>query len=274
MTFDQLGLAPQLMQALRRVNYKHPTPIQAAAIPPALKGRDVLGVAQTGTGKTASFVLPILNRLLARPGRGIRAVILAPTRELAEQIHTNLTDYAQFTSLRAGMIMGGVSVRPQENMLRRGVDVLVATPGRLLDHLRRGTARLDNVEVLVLDEADRMLDMGFVHDMRALLKYVPARRQTMLFSATLPDTIQRLAREFLHDAEHVEVATRSSTPRSVQQVVHPVASENKRQALLHLLGSEDLTQVIVFTRTKRGASKLTEHLVAHGERAVVIHGNK
>jgi ATP-dependent RNA helicase RhlE len=274
MTFDELGLAPPLLSALKTLHYTDPTPIQTGAIPAALEGRDVLGSAQTGTGKTAAFSLPILHRLGAQRGRGIRALILAPTRELAGQIHGSLREYGQNLPLRSGVLIGGTSMMTQANMLRRGLDIVVATPGRLNDHLRRGSVDLRSVEMLVLDEADRMLDMGFIRDIRTIISCMPAQRQTLFFTATLQGAIRGLAQEMLNQPHVVSVAAQSSTPSSVTQVMHSVSPNSKRSALLHLLRDETIGQAIVFTRTKHGANKIADYLDDNGLSAVAIHGNK
>lgn len=274
MTFSELGLMEALLKALADQEYETPTPIQTAAIPPGLLGRDIMGTAQTGTGKTASFALPILQRLAAGKRGRIRALVVAPTRELAVQIRDNFQQYGKYLKLETGMVIGGVGMRPQDDMLRRGVDILVATPGRLLDHLEKRTADLRDVETVVLDEADRMLDMGFIRDIRRIFRYLPAQHQTMLFSATLPAEIQKLAQDILHDPIKVETSRRSSTPTSVQQIVHPCTTEQKRPVLLALLDSPGVNQVIVFARTKWGANKLSLHLERHGHSVAAIHGNK
>lgn len=274
MTFEELGLIPPLLKSLATLKYTNPTPIQAGAIPAALEGRDVLGSAQTGTGKTAAFSLPILNHLATSPGRGIRALVLAPTRELAGQINDELVRYGQNLRLRSGLLIGGTSMMAQSNMLRRGIDIVVATPGRLYDHLRRNSIDLGGVEMVVLDEADRMLDMGFIRDIRAIISYVPRDHQTLFFSATLPRSIQTLAQEMLVEPHVVAVATQSSTPTSVRQVMHSVPANIKRSALLHLLNDQSIEQAIVFTRTKHGANKIADYLDHKGLAAVAIHGNK
>ena len=275
MNFEELGLDAQLLRAIEAMEYTTPTAIQEAAIPAAMAGRDVLGCAQTGTGKTASFALPMLHRLKGRPaGRHVGALILAPTRELVAQIYDNFVSYGRHLSLTCGMVIGGVNIRPQTDMLRRKPDILVATPGRLLDHLQRNNVQLQQVEMVVLDEADRMFDMGFIRDIRSIFRHLPARRQTLLFSATLPDEIKGLAREVLHDPVRIDVAKRSSTPRSVRQVIVSVPADGKKTMLLRLLASQQILQAIVFTRTKWGANKLTGHLEKHGHHVAVIHGNK
>ena len=276
-TFADLGLDPRLLRAIDALGHTTPTAIQAKAIGPAVAGRDVLGVAQTGTGKTGSFALPLLHRLATHTqnyGRHPRALVLAPTRELAAQICEAARGYARHINLRCGLLIGGVSMGPQEQMLRRGIDLLVATPGRLKDHLERRSVSLGNVEILVFDEADRMLDMGFIRDVRTIVRYVPRDHQSLLFSATLPQSILGLAKELLHEPVRVEVASQSSTPKSVQQTMVSVAASDKRPALLALLSQEAMVQTIIFARTKHGADKLGRFLDDHGHRTVTLHGNK
>jgi ATP-dependent RNA helicase RhlE len=275
-TFADLGLDARILKALASIHHTEPTAIQAGAVPPAIAGQDILGCAQTGTGKTAGFALPVLHRLAAQrsTGRGPRALVLAPTRELAAQIFECFRCLGQNLPLRYGLLIGGVGMGPQEGMLRRGVDVLIATPGRLKDHIDRRSAQLGQVEMLVLDEADRMLDMGFIKDVRALVRMCREDRQTLLFSATLPPPILQLAHELLTDHELVEVASRSSTPQSVTQMMFPIMSADKRNALLKLLDDEAVTQAIIFARTKHGADKLGKFLDAAGFASVILHGNK
>ena len=238
-----------------------------------LSGRDLLGAAQTGTGKTAGFTLPILQRLGA-PQRQIRVLVLVPTRELAAQVQDSIRTYGKHTRLRSTVVFGGVGIHPQIAELKRGVDILVATPGRLLDHAQQRTVDLRFVEILVLDEADRMLDMGFIHDIRRVLKLLPRKRQNLLFSATFPDEIRALAATFMHDPSTVEVARRNTPAELVDQVAHPVAHDRKRALLAHLVKSHDWQQVLVFTRTKHGANRLAEQLERDGIEADAIHGNK
>ncbi len=278
MQFDQLGLATPLVRALECAGYTSPTPIQQQAIAPGLAGRDLLGVAQTGTGKTAAFALPILQRLGARePDRGrrsVRALVLTPTRELAAQVAESFRVYGQFMKLTTAQVYGGVSERPQIDALRRGVDILVATPGRLLDLMGQGHARLGSVEVLVLDEADRMLDMGFLPDIKKIIARVPNRQQTLLFSATLPREIRDLARGLLKTPVEVSVASRSAAADTVAQCVHLVESDRKQALLAKLLGSSEVTRALVFTRTKHRADRVARALTEAGIRADAIHGNK
>jgi ATP-dependent RNA helicase RhlE len=276
--FHQLGLTPALVQALDRAGYKTPTPVQQQAIGPALAGRDVLGCAQTGTGKTAAFALPILQRLGARaPGPGVRpvrALILTPTRELAAQVADSFRTYGHFMRLPTAVIFGGVPERPQIDALRRGVDIVVATPGRLLDLMNQGHARLGSVEVLVLDEADRMLDMGFLPDMRRIIARVPTKRQTLLFSATLPREIRDLAHGLLVNPVSVSVAAESAAADTVEQCVYFVEREGKQALLARLLDESAVTRALVFTRTKHRADRVARALTKAGTHAEAIHGNK
>ena len=280
MSFDTLGLAPEFLRAVADQGYTTPTPVQAEAIPLVLAGRDLMANAQTGTGKTVAFVLPLLQRLGPpnidpRSGRRpIRALVLAPTRELALQVEESVRVYGRHWGVRSAAIYGGVGFAPQANALRRGVDVVVATPGRLLDHLGQRTIDLSTVEILVLDEADRMLDMGFIRDIRRVLEVLPARRQNLLFSATFSDEIRSLARGFLHDPATVQVTPRNSATPLVTQVVHPVDRERKRELLSHLIRTGAIDQALVFTRTKHGANRLAEQLGRDGIAAMAIHGNK
>jgi ATP-dependent RNA helicase RhlE len=281
MTFDQLGLAEPLVRAVREQGYTTPTPIQAQAIPLVLTGADLMGGAQTGTGKTAGFTLPLLQRLMTQPAprdaRGrvlIRALILTPTRELAAQVEESVRNYGKYTKLSSMVMFGGVGMQPQIDRLKRGVDILVATPGRLLDHHGQGTLDLSRVEVFVLDEADRMLDMGFIHDIKKVLAILPPKKQSLLFSATFSDDIKSLADRLLRQPQLIEVARRNSTVEAITQRVHPVGRERKKDLLVHLIQSNDWHQVLVFTRMKHGANRLTEHLQKHGVTAMAIHGNK
>ena len=275
MSFTELGLAHEIERAVREQGYETPTPIQKGAIPGVLAGRDLIGCAQTGTGKTAAFTLPILHRLRAGTRGRLRALILTPTRELAIQISESLRDYGRHLRLETAVVYGGVGHGPQEDRLRRGVDLLVATPGRLLDHMGRGYVDFRSLEVLVLDEADRMLDMGFIRDVRRIVRALPARRQTLLFSATMPDAIRSLAKEILRDPVNVEVAPRRSAPAAgVRQSLLPVATERKRDLLAHLLQTEARGLTLVFTRTKHGANKLARHLEGHGHAVALLHGNR
>ncbi len=276
-TFQSLGLSAELLRALSDQGYETPTPIQARAIPPALDGADLMAAAQTGTGKTAAFVLPILQRLSAAPGhrgKAPRALVLTPTRELAAQVAESVRDYGRHLPLRSVTIHGGVSINPQTKRLRQGVDVLIATPGRLLDHLGQGNLDLSAVETLVLDEADRMLDMGFLPDIRRLLAVLPGQRQTLLFSATFSAEIKRLAQGLLKDPQVIEVARPNASAALVSQRVHLVDRDRKRALLSYLIGSGNWRQVLVFTRTKHGANRLAEQLERDGLTATAIHGNK
>jgi len=281
MSFDSLGLSPVLLRALAEQGYAAPTPVQAAAIPVALSGRDLLAGAQTGTGKTAAFALPLLERLFpagvqpAHQGkRKARALILTPTRELAAQVHDSLRTYGKHVRIHSTTIFGGVGMGPQMDALRRGVDVIVATPGRLMDHMERRTADLSGIEILVLDEADRMLDMGFLPAMKRILATLPKQRQTLLFSATFADEIKALAQQFMRDPAEVQVAARNSIVSTITHRVHPVDAAKKRDLLLHLLAQDSRRQTLVFSRTKHGADKLCKFLDQYGLRAAAIHGNK
>jgi ATP-dependent RNA helicase RhlE len=277
MSFDRLGLSPELLRAVAHQGYTEPTPVQAEAIPLVLAGRDVLAGAQTGTGKTAAFVLPMLQRLHASPRAGqrvIRALILTPTRELALQVEESVRTYGAQNPIRSTTIYGGVGFDPQVRHLRAGPEIVVATPGRLLDHVGQRTIDLSRVEILVLDEADRMLDMGFIRDIRKILALLPARRQNLLFSATFSDEIQRLADGLLHDPAFVQVAPRNRETDLVTQVVHPVDRERKRELLSHLIKTGKIDQALVFTRTKHGANRLATQLEHEGIAATAIHGNK
>lgn len=274
-TFAELGLADAIQTAIQACGYTHPTPIQAQAIPLVLAGHDLLAAAQTGTGKTAGFTLPIIHRLLqAGPAKHIRALILTPTRELAAQVEENLNTYAKNTKLKTMVMFGGVGMNPQIDKLKRGIDILVATPGRLLDHVRQGHVNLAQLEVLVLDEADRMLDMGFIHDIKKVVKLVPAQRQTLLFSATFSNEITQLAQQFLQNPKQVEVAPRNTTVERIEQLVYPVGRKRKRELLSFVIGSKNWRQVLVFTRTKHGANRLATQLTEDGLPALAIHGNK
>jgi ATP-dependent RNA helicase RhlE len=277
-SFSDLSLRSEIQSAISAQGYETPTPIQAKAIPHALAGRDVLGLAQTGTGKTAAFALPILERLSAtseagQPGAP-RALILTPTRELALQILDSLKTYGAQLRLRHAVIFGGVGQQPQIDALRRGVDVLVATPGRLLDLMQQGHVRLDRVEAFVLDEADRMLDMGFIHDVRKVTSRLPKERQTLFFSATMPDEISTLSSQLLRDPVRVEAAPVATTAERIDQRVMFVPAPDKRHLLVDVLDDATMARVIVFTRTKHGADKVAKHLGAAGIVAAAIHGNK
>lgn len=276
-SFEALGLRAELTRAVTDEGYAQPTPVQARAIPVILGGRDVLAGAQTGTGKTAGFTLPLLQLLSAAdagPQRRVRALILTPTRELAAQVEDAVRTYGRYLRLASTTIFGGVNINPQIHALRRGVDILVATPGRLLDHLQQRTVNVSSVEYLVLDEADRMLDMGFIRDIRRILAALPARRQNLFFSATFSSEIRGLADSFLHSPVEVAVARKEATAELISQVIHPVDKDRKRALLAYLIKQGDWRQVLVFTRTKHGASRLAEQLDREGITADAIHGNK
>jgi ATP-dependent RNA helicase RhlE len=273
-----MGLDERICRAVAEDGYQKPTPIQAAAIPDVLAGRDLLGCAQTGTGKTAAFSLPIIHRLGARPSRQprkvIRALILTPTRELALQIMESLESYGRHLSLTSTVLLGGVSAEPQKKALRKGIDILVATPGRLIDLKSQGLVDLSKIEMLVLDEADRMLDMGFIHDVKRILAMLPPKRQNLLFSATMPREIESLAATILKNPAKVEVAPVSSTAEMISQKVYFVDKQNKRPLLLHVLAEGDMRRVLVFTRTKNMANRIAEFLDKNEVSAEAIHGNK
>ena len=273
MNFDQFNLDPRLLQGVRSAGYVAPTPIQAAAIPPALQGHDLIGTAQTGTGKTAAFVLPILQRLLKGPRGRARALIVTPTRELAEQINDAIKTLGRGTGLRSATIYGGVPMGPQERALRDGVEILVVCPGRLLDHIDQGNARLDGLEVLVLDEADRMFDMGFLPSVRRILGHVPAKRQTLLFSATFPAEIEQLAGQALRSPKRVAVGI-SKPANTVSHALYPVAQHLKTGLTLELLKQTDARSVLIFTRTKHRASRLARQLERAGYRVAALHGDR
>ena len=281
MKFTELGLAETLLRAVREQGYDTPTPIQAQAIPAVLAGGDLMAGAQTGTGKTAGFTLPMLQRLMAKPApkdaRGrvpIRALILTPTRELAAQVEESVRTYGKYSGLTSMVMFGGVGMQPQIDRLKRGVDILVATPGRLLDHHGQRTLDLSHVEIFVLDEADRMLDMGFIHDIKKVLAVLPQKKQSLLFSATFSDEIKALADRLLNQPALIEVARRNQTADTIAQKVHPVGREMKKELLTHLIKSNDWHQVLVFTRMKHGANRLVEYLMKQGISAMAIHGNK
>ncbi|WP_341327323.1 DEAD/DEAH box helicase [Methylotuvimicrobium sp. KM2] len=282
MLFSELGLAAELVRAVSEQGYSTPTPVQRQAIPAILNGRDVLAGAQTGTGKTAGFTLPLLHLLHTQKSksnrRAVRALILTPTRELAAQVGESVETYGKYLPLKSAVIFGGLSINPQIAQLRRGADILIATPGRLLDHIAQKTVDLSQLEILVLDEADRMLDMGFIRDIRKILALLPPNghdgRQNLLFSATFSDEIRQLANGLLHKPEQIEVARRNTTVETVAQTVHPVDRNRKQELLSHLIGSQDWRQVLVFTRTKHGANKLAEKLERDGIGSAAIHGNK
>ncbi|RDU99788.1 DEAD/DEAH box helicase [Trinickia dinghuensis] len=281
MSFDSLGLSEPLVRAVHELGYTSPTPIQQQAIPAVLGGGDLLAGAQTGTGKTAGFTLPILQRLSAAPAhtgaagkRMVRALVLTPTRELAAQVEESVRAYGKYLKLKSTVLFGGVSINPQIDALRRGVDIVVATPGRLLDHMQQKTIDVSGLEILVLDEADRMLDMGFIHDIKRVLARLPAKRQNLLFSATFSDEIKALADSLLDAPALIEVARRNTTAELVAQKIHPVDRDRKRELLTHLIRQHQWFQVLVFTRTKHGANRLAEQLTKDGISALAIHGNK
>jgi ATP-dependent RNA helicase RhlE len=273
-SFRSFELHPDLLKGIKDLGFVQPTPIQAAAIPPAIAGRDLLACAMTGSGKTAAFLVPILHRLMGRPRGTTRALVLAPTRELAAQILEELGAIATHTPITAAAIFGGVGMGPQEHALRTGVDVVIATPGRLLDHLKHPYAKLDRIEHLVLDEADRMLDMGFLPDIRRVLRHLPARRQTLLFSATMPGPIAALARELLHTPATIDIERRSAPAVGITQAAYPVPQGLKSALLLTLLERNIMREALVFTRTKHRANRLWEFLRKHGISAARIHGNR
>ncbi|PVY55843.1 MULTISPECIES: DEAD/DEAH box helicase [unclassified Simplicispira] len=281
MTFDDLNLAPAIMKAVREQGYETPTPIQAQAIPAVLAGQDLLAGAQTGTGKTAAFTLPMLHRLSqsAAPknkfgGKGVRALVLTPTRELAAQVEESIRQYGKYLDLNSTVVFGGVGMNPQIDRIKRGVDFLVATPGRLLDLQQQGFLDLSTVEVLVLDEADRMLDMGFIHDVKKILALVPKEKQSLLFSATFSDEIRELAATLLKNPQSIQVTPRNTTVQRIAQVIHPVGRTKKKQVLLHIIQQNNWSQVLVFTRTKFGANNVAEFLTKNGVQAMALHGNK
>jgi ATP-dependent RNA helicase RhlE len=278
MQFSDLGLSEPLLRAVVSEGYVTATPVQAQAIPPALEGRDVLACAQTGTGKTAAFALPILHRLSLVPKTDnktrARCLVLAPTRELASQIRDGFRTYGKHLGLRHAVIFGGVNQNPQVSDLRRGVDIIVATPGRLLDLMNQGHVDLRGIEVLVLDEADRMLDMGFIHDIRKIAAQVPAKRQTMFFSATMPSEIRRLADTLLRSPATIQIAPVAATTSLIEQSVYFVEKKNKPALLAHLVNALPMFRAIVFTRTKHGADRVVRHLHTRGIKAEAIHGNK
>ena len=279
MNFTDLGLAPELLKAIELQGYDKPSPIQEKAIPVVLEGRDIMAAAQTGTGKTAGFTLPILQRLaeVEKPkgtGNQARVLIITPTRELAAQIHASVETYGQFQKVKSAVVFGGVKINPQMQRLRGGVDVLIATPGRLLDLHNQNAVQFDKLEVLVLDEADRMLDMGFIHDIRRIIKLCPKKRQTLLFSATFSQDIRQLAKTFLFNPVEVSVSAPNTTVDTVTQRLIVVEKSQKTEVLAHLIQKNDWFQVLVFSRTKHGANKLAKKLIARGIEASAIHGNK
>ncbi len=274
MSFTDLGLAPALLRALSDKGYTAPTPVQSQAIPVVLAGHDVLAGAHTGTGKTAAFVLPILQRLARGAGRSPRALVLTPTRELAAQVADSARAYGKYLAVRTAVVFGGVSINPQIQALRSGCDLLVATPGRLLDLAGQGVLDLRGIECFVLDEADRMLDMGFIHAIRRVLRLLPGKRQNLMFSATYSAPIRELAGRMLREPAQVEVAARNAPAERVEQQLYRVPKEHKRHLLAHLIQAGRWPQVLVFTRTKHGANRLTQQLESAGVRAAAIHGNK
>ncbi len=281
MNFDELKLAPAILKAVREQGYEVPTPIQAQAIPSVLEGQDLLAGAQTGTGKTAAFTLPLLHKLAmsrSTPNKhgvfGIRALVLTPTRELAAQVEESVRVYGKYLQLTSAVIFGGVGMNPQIDRLRNGVDILVATPGRLLDLQQQGFLDLSTVQILVLDEADRMLDMGFVHDVKKILALVPSEKQSLLFSATFSDEIRELANGLLRNPQSIQVTPRNTTVERISQVVHPVGRGKKKALLAHIIDAHQWSQVLVFTRTKFGANNVADFLNKHGITAMALHGNK
>ena len=272
-TFEALGLLPEVLNAVRRAGYERPTPIQAQAIPLVLKGRDLMGLAQTGTGKTAAFTLPIINRLIDGPRR-TRALVLTPTRELAIQVEESVRNYAADSGLEVVAVFGGVPLEPQQKKLRDGVDIVVATPGRLIDHLERQNVVLDDLEILVLDEADRMLEMGFAPQINRIVDQIPPYRQTLLFSATMPPEVEALARKYLRRPKVVQIGRRSSAANTVTHAVYPVPREKKSQLLVELLKDTKTETVLVFTRTKHGADKVVHALENAGVKATAMHADK
>jgi ATP-dependent RNA helicase RhlE len=274
MPFKALGLNPLLVRAVREMGYTEPTPIQAQAIPAILAGRDLIATAQTGTGKTAAFLLPILHQLLDLPRGTTQALIITPTRELAQQIDDVCLGLAYHTPLRVGLLVGGASMGPQEKALRAGVEILLATPGRLLDHMRKTQDRFDQLHTLVLDEADRMLDMGFLPDLKRIITRLPAREQTLLFSATMPPVIAKLAADILHQPQTIQVGRRSAPAVGITQAAYPVAEHLKTSLLRHLLRNTDMPSVLVFTRTKRSAHRLARTIAADGFAVTELHSDR
>ena len=281
MNFDELNLAPAILKAVREQGYEIPTPIQAQAIPAVLQGQDLLAGAQTGTGKTAAFMLPILHKLSMNRsvqnrfgGTGIRALILTPTRELAAQVEESVGEYGKYLQLTSTVIFGGVGMNPQISRIKKGIDILVATPGRLLDLNQQGFLDLSTVQMLVLDEADRMLDMGFIHDVKKILALVPADKQSLLFSATFSDEIRDLASALLRNPQSIQVTPRNTTVQLITQTIHPVGRGKKKQLLAHIINEHNWSQVLVFTRTKFGANNVAEFLTKNGIQAMALHGNK
>lgn len=279
MSFDSLGLSDALLKAVADQGYTSPTPIQVKAIPPILAGKDIMAGAQTGTGKTAGFSLPLLQRLMENADiklkpKKIRALVLVPTRELAAQVYESVATYGKYLPLQAQVIIGGASINVQTRLLRHGCDIVVATPGRLMDHISQKNIALSSIEILVLDEADRMLDMGFLPEIRRIMAYLPKNRQSLLFSATMPGAIKSLAATILHHPVEVEVAKQNATADLVSECVYGIAKDYKRELLSYLIGSNNWQQVLVFVRTKHGADRLEKQLVKDGIRAVSLHGDK
>lgn len=278
MSFENIGLSADILRAVSDQGYSEPTPIQRQAIPVVLQGKDILAGAQTGTGKTAAFTLPLLELIhehaQGKGNRPIRALVVTPTRELAAQVGESVRIYGKHLPLRSAVIFGGVKINAQIQALRHGVDILIATPGRLLDHVQQGTADLSKIEILVLDEADRMLDMGFIHDIRRIMKLLPLDRQNLLFSATYSNEIKQLANDLLNEPELIEVARQNTAAETVAQVVYPVDKNRKRELLSYMIGKNNWQQVLVFTRTKHGANRLAQQLEKDGLSAAAIHGNK
>ncbi len=281
MNFEELNLAPAIVQAVREQGYETPPPIQAQAIPAVLAGQDLLAGAQTGTGKTAAFTLPVLHLLSQREagknrfgGKAIRALVLTPTRELAAQVEESVRDYGKHLQLNSAVIFGGVGMNPQINRVQKGVDILVATPGRLLDLQGQGHLDLSTVEILILDEADRMLDMGFIHDVKKVLALLPQDKQSLLFSATFSDEIRDLANGLLKNPQSIQVTPRNTTVQRITQVIHPVGRSKKKEVLLHIIQQHNWSQVLVFTRTKFGANNVADYLTKNGVKAMALHGNK
>jgi len=281
MNFEELKLAPAILKAVLEQGYETPTPIQAQAIPAVLEGHDLLAGAQTGTGKTAAFTLPLLHKLtMSRSSEnkfgvyGIRALVLTPTRELAAQVEESVRTYGKYLQLKSAVIFGGVGMNPQISQLKTGVDILVATPGRLLDLQQQGFLDLSTVQVLVLDEADRMLDMGFIHDVKKVLALVPQQKQSLLFSATFSDEIRELANNLLRNPKSIQVTPSNTTVQRITQVVHPVGRGKKKALLAHIIQQNNWSQVLVFTRTKFGANNVADFLIKQGITAMALHGNK
>jgi ATP-dependent RNA helicase RhlE len=278
MSFTTLGLSAPLLKAVKETGYTEPTPIQKQAIPVVLEGKDLLAGAQTGTGKTAGFTLPLLALLQKeKPSKGkkhVRALILTPTRELAAQVEESVRTYGKYLPFRSTVIFGGVGINPQKEILRKGVDIVIATPGRLLDLVGQKALDLSHIEILVLDEADRMLDMGFIHDIKKILALLPKKRQNLLFSATFSSEIKKLSTSLLNNPEHIEVARQNTASEQVEQVIYPVDKVRKRELVTHLIKSNGWKQVLIFTRTKHGANRLSEQLNKSGIKAAAIHGNK